>query len=193
MCAGAAPQLINTKGIVITIDQLEIQRRKFLKGVFAVTAALIGVVVGIPVVSAFLDPLRRRTIKVGDGLESYGPVTDLPIGKPVSRDVIARKQDAWDRSEPIPVGAVWLVRRDDKKVDAYSTVCPHLGCPIGFNEQTKVFACPCHSSNFALADGKVLGGPAPRNLDPLPVELKDGIVRVAYKRFISGIASRTEL
>lgn len=105
-------------------------------------------------------------------------------------DVVSTTTDAWDRSEARPIGAIWLVRREVGRVYAYSATCPHLGCPIDHDE--RVFSCPCHVSALALADGERLEGPAPRGLDPLPVEVKDGRVFVTFKEFIIGIASRRE-
>lgn len=163
-----------------------------MKTVFAVLAAVVAAVVGVPLTLAFIDPSRRRTVKGGGGPSELGKLDDLPIGRPEKRDVVSERVDAWDRSDPKPVGAVWLVRRDAQRVDAYSIVCPHLGCPIAFDSAKRVFACPCHESAFAVEDGHRLKGPAPRGLDPLPVEIREGKVFVTYKQFIQGIVSRRE-
>ena len=165
-------------------------RRGALKLVFAGCGAAIAVVVGAPIVAAFFDPARRRTVSHGEGASALGPLAALPIGEPQKRDIVSAGTDAWDRTDPKPIGAVWLVRRDATRVDAYSVACPHLGCAIGYDPASKRFVCPCHDSAFALADGARLKGPAPRGLDPLPVEIKDGEVRVTYLEFIQGITSR---
>jgi cytochrome b6-f complex iron-sulfur subunit len=55
-----------------------------------------------------------------------------------------------------------------------SAVCTHLGCLVQHvakeetvsapHKETQVgFSCPCHGSRFTI-DGKVVGGPAPKNL-----------------------------
>ncbi len=66
-------------------------------------------------------------------------------------------------------------------VVAYSAVCTHTGCDV-FNwdaEQLRM-ACPCHESQFDIYDGaRVVGGPAPRPLAMLPLEIVDDAVRVA--------------
>ena len=66
-------------------------------------------------------------------------------------------------------------------VVAYSAVCTHTGCDV-FNwdaEQLRM-ACPCHESQFDIYDGgRVVGGPAPRPLAMLPLEVADGALRVA--------------
>jgi len=60
---------------------------------------------------------------------------------------------------------------DYKGVLAYSKVCTHVGCPISLYEQaTHHLLCPCHQSTFDLADaGRVVFGPAARNMPQLPI------------------------
>lgn len=66
-------------------------------------------------------------------------------------------------------------------VIAYSAVCTHTGCDvINWDEGQLRMACPCHESQFDIYDGaKVVGGPAPRPLAMLPLEVADGIVIVS--------------
>lgn len=70
---------------------------------------------------------------------------------------------------------------------AYSGKCPHLGCGYKWRKHRllgQVFLCPCHLSIYDAA-GKVLEGPAPRPLDPVPVRLTAAgdieIIDVEYK------------
>ncbi len=67
-----------------------------------------------------------------------------------------------------PVGTV--KKLDDRRVfifsdndglHAVSSVCTHLGCIVNAVEWG--FQCPCHGSKFNK-NGKVIAGPAPRNL-----------------------------
>jgi cytochrome b6-f complex iron-sulfur subunit len=82
----------------------------------------------------------------------YEEATKFKIGKP----------------ENFPVGMV--KKLDDKGVfifssddglHAISCVCTHLGCIVAVTETG--FQCPCHGSKYD-ENGKVIGGPAPRNL-----------------------------
>lgn len=46
----------------------------------------------------------------------------------------------------------------------FSAICTHEGCTV--NKVTGgVIRCPCHGSQYAIADGSVVHGPAPRALD----------------------------
>lgn len=54
---------------------------------------------------------------------------------------------------------------------AFSAICTHLGCVIQWLADKGEFLCPCHGGRFSTR-GKVLGGPPPRPLDPIPVTLE---------------------
>jgi len=54
---------------------------------------------------------------------------------------------------------------------AISRTCTHLGCRVSYLEDKRIIECPCHQSRFT-PEGKVLAGPAKRDLTPLPVQVK---------------------
>src|SRR6185436_8802440 len=113
-------------------------------------------------------------------------------GLPRKFPVIAAKVDAWNRFEAAPIGAVYLRRTADGKVEAFNAACPHAGCFVDFSESKKCFQCPCHDSSFAL-DGKIAnpGSPSPRALDSLTVKVDDdGAVWVTFQNFQAGRADK---
>ncbi len=55
---------------------------------------------------------------------------------------------------------------------AISRRCTHLGCTVNYHEKEKIVECPCHQSRFT-ATGKVLHGPAKKNLASYKVEKLD--------------------
>ena len=60
---------------------------------------------------------------------------------------------------------------------AYDSVCPHAGCQVGYYAQSKSLVCPCHGSQFQVATGDVISGPAPQGLTKLHVvEGPDGYI-----------------
>src|SRR5262249_37762688 len=104
-------------------------------------------------------------------------------------------------ASPAPAGAnapqisVWLVRRSENDVDAYSIVCPHAGGRLRCGEGE--FVCPKHGARFDLEGHRLKTGtgdrpnPAPRDMDRLPVhcvvDAPDGpFVEVKYQEFLTG-------
>jgi thiosulfate dehydrogenase [quinone] large subunit len=51
----------------------------------------------------------------------------------------------------------------------YDTVCPHMGCIVGYSASANLLVCPCHGSQFLVSTGEVISGPAPRGLTKLDV------------------------
>jgi len=65
-----------------------------------------------------------------------------------------------------------------KKPFAVSRTCTHLGCRVSYLEDKKIIECPCHQSRFTPT-GKVVSGPAKKDLASLPVhEKKDATGQV---------------
>lgn len=74
---------------------------------------------------------------------------------------------------------------DYEGVLCFSKICTHVGCPIALYEQrTHHLLCPCHQSTFDLADsGRVIFGPAARDLPQLPITVDDEGYLVARNGF----------
>jgi menaquinol-cytochrome c reductase iron-sulfur subunit len=115
---------------------------------------------------------------------------DLKEGVPKRVGLVADARDGWVVEKDVLLGVVWLIRAGDE-VRALSATCPHLGCAVGVRAEGG-FTCPCHDSDFA-PDGKCLGGPSPRDLDPLATRVEGGWVEVDFRRFRVGSKERVEV
>jgi glycine/D-amino acid oxidase-like deaminating enzyme/nitrite reductase/ring-hydroxylating ferredoxin subunit len=62
-----------------------------------------------------------------------------------------------------------LYRNYDNSLNAFSAVCPHLGCIVQWNADEKSFDCPCHGSRFGT-DGTVTNGPAQSDLHRIHIK-----------------------
>ncbi len=183
------------------------ERRTLLKWATNGLGGLFAAFLGIPGVSYLFDA-RNRPALAG----AFKPVTrlsELTVDKPVKVIVRDIRRDAWTLHPNDVIGRVWIVRREGTnadgtpKIEAYSSVCPHLGGSINFENKSQCFVCPLHGATFDAAchrvDEQQLGraNPAPRDMDRLDVELKpilgadgDFVVRVKYENFVQGKEDR---
>jgi menaquinol-cytochrome c reductase iron-sulfur subunit len=168
-------------------------RRRFLKIATCAVGGGIGAVVAVPAAQYLIAPVGGRIVtESGDPIDAIGidrlPTDGAPVRVPL---VAAAQRDAWTTVRDVPLGAAWLQRRGEP-VTALSAVCPHLGCAVGWNGARKSFQCPCHESAFADS-GDRMSGPAERGLDPLPVTVENGRVKVTWIRFRAGGTERVKL
>jgi cytochrome b6-f complex iron-sulfur subunit len=88
-------------------------------------------------------------------------VADVPVGGAVSAKGPGGKP-------------VIVAQPQEGKIVAFSAICTHQGCTVA--PAGKILQCPCHGSTYDLATGKNTGGPAPRPLTEIDVEVKHGEV-----------------
>jgi thiosulfate dehydrogenase (quinone) large subunit len=86
------------------------------------------------------------------GAVKLGPANRLPSGQ------AATYSDPSDGSPDI------LIRQSDGSLTAFSAVCTHAGCTVGY--QGGVIVCPCHGGEFSAETGEVIAGPPPSGLAP---------------------------
>lgn len=160
-------------------------RRRFLKLATCAVGGGVGAAVAIPAIRYAIGPIGERTVSASDD-----PIDALPLERvvpgapPVQVTLIAPlMRDGWSAVQDVPLGAAWVRRDASGTLSALSAVCPHLGCAVGFDG--KQYVCPCHDSTFAL-DGAVQAGPSKRGLDPLPFEVVEGRLRIAWVRYRLG-------
>ena len=158
-------------------------RRTFLKVLVGGTTAVLGALTAIPGLGLLLHPLLAKSSGPGaEPIRVAAAPGDIKPDKPVRVDIISNVRDGWSRYEKVKLGAAWLVRSPEGRVRAFSTVCPHLGCGIDWDDKAAKFNCPCHQSGFGT-DGVCQYGPSPRGLDELEVVSTDTEIRVRYQRF----------
>jgi len=162
-------------------------RRRFLQVVIGVFSALIGLALGIPLVAALVGSSRRQA---GRRFSEVGSVASLPVGRPVELAFREIREDAFIRRELMH--HIWAVRSAGSEITVFSPICPHLGCAFDWDARTRQFMCPCHASVFTM-DGRVVSGPAPRPLDSLPVEVREGRLFVRWEQFRPGIGQKIQV
>ena len=64
-----------------------------------------------------------------------------------------------------------LVRLADGRVVAYSRICTHAGCEVGYATSARLLVCPCHGAEFDPANhaAPLPGSPTSVPLAPIRV------------------------
>ena len=131
------------------------KRRRFIKTLLGFSAVSTLAMVVTPIIG-FLSP--PNVASVGAGGRTLAETTDdIPVG---SAKVVAMG------SKPV------IVVSTAAGVKAYSAVCTHLGCIVGYDRPSAHIVCPCHDGHFNPANGGVLSGPPPRPLPPVAVSVE---------------------
>lgn len=159
-------------------------RRRFLEVATVAMGGAIGAALSFPLVRYILFPVRRDIVSdPGTPLDVLSASTLKPGAPPVRVQLTANGvRNAWAVADEVALGAAWVRKTDKGQVQALSTSCPHLGCAVDFDAQQNTFTCPCHKSAFGV-DGAKISGPSKRGLDPLPVIVEDGRVKVTFVRY----------
>src|SRR5947209_4030046 len=145
--------------------------REVFLGVFSLSVGgIAGLVVGIPIVGYVLSPLIKQAPNVWRNL---GPVDKYTIGNTVEVPFQSNASEPWAGTTSLQ--AVWLRRDSQNSFTAFAIYCTHLGCPVHWLSEAKIFLCPCHGSVFT-ANGTVAGGPAPAPLFQYEVKVSNGHV-----------------
>ena len=56
-----------------------------------------------------------------------------------------------------------IYKDKNKKVHIVKLICPHMKCPLIYNNESNTWDCPCHGSRFDIY-GNLLEGPAKKNI-----------------------------
>ncbi|MGN6276726.1 MAG: Rieske (2Fe-2S) protein [Solirubrobacterales bacterium] len=84
----------------------------------------------------------------------------------MSAGAVAKGQAAT-YSDPSTGSPDILIRNTDGSLKAFSAVCTHAGCTVGYENGTIV--CPCHGGEYNAETGEVIAGPPPAPLEPKKV------------------------
>ena len=209
--------------VLVPVPELErsVKRRTFFATFTQVIGLLIGLPLVYPVLRYLMKPMYapfdNGWLKVGSAgkikaenvgvqfkykkkvKEAFMPEAEIDKNVWVlkaSPDTLEKVYQGKDMEFRDPSGQVIWTNKKDIPYVVFSGKCPHLGC--GYKWRThkvlgQVFLCPCHLSIYD-ATGKVLDGPAPRPLDPLPIRVSAaGEIEIIDMEFKAGTKSQIRI
>jgi menaquinol-cytochrome c reductase iron-sulfur subunit len=155
-----------------------VDRRRFLsRATIALTGAM-AALVGVPIVGFLIAPLFAREqeayVAVGDVTRFLAGTTTLV---------------QFEDPSPLPWAgqtaktALWVRRMSaaDAIFQVFNVNCTHLGCPVDWRNEAKLFLCPCHGGVY-YEDGTVAGGPPPRPLFQRDWRVENGKLMVKSQK-----------
>ena len=122
-------------------------------------------------------------VKVGDSTATPLRPADLPLG---ARQTMVWPMDPADNTlrNGSRLNRVMLLRMDPEKLSpetkaratdgvvAYTAICTHAGCEVGYDSSRELLVCPCHGAEFDPTRGaRPVAGPAPTPLPSIKVEI----------------------
>lgn len=123
-------------------------------GLNVVAGALITVPIVGYLISSLLKPTPLKWV-------TLGPVDKFPEGTTRLASYENPYHREWDgETAHIPC---WVRRIQGNDFQVFAINCTHLGCPVRWFEESKLFMCPCHGGAF-YQDGLHASGPPPRGL-----------------------------
>lgn len=154
-------------------------RRSFLGVLVGIGTFLVGALLSIPLLRFALHPLLTSTTETGwSDVGAEDEFAGVPI--PALRLVKVEQRNGW--SKTLSDKAVYVANDGAGRLLVLSPVCSHLGCSISWNADNRQFVCPCHVGLFS-ADGSLISGPPPRNMDELESRIEGGRLEVRYQYF----------
>ena len=141
-------------------------RRTFqLTGIYGLWA-LMGAAMATPALIYLLFPPKAR--KKTEFVEA-ADLKELTLNAP--EEILFRRDRADGWKVTSEKTSAWVVKTGANQAIAFFPSCTHLGCSFHWDERKKEFICPCHTSGFSV-NGKVLSGPAPRDLDRYQIKIQ---------------------
>jgi menaquinol-cytochrome c reductase iron-sulfur subunit len=135
-------------------------RRAFLFKLSLYLNGAIGAVLAVPILGYILGPAFKKDASYKSWI-SLGPVSNFPEGE--TRLVDYRNPYRTDSDGETANVACWVRHIQAHQFQVFAINCAHLGCPVRWFEQSKLFMCPCHGGAYYV-DGSRASGPPERGL-----------------------------
>jgi menaquinol-cytochrome c reductase iron-sulfur subunit len=135
-------------------------RRAFLFKLSVLLNVAVGAVLAVPLVGYLLGPAMKKGSTTGSWI-AIGLMSEFPVGETRLAD-FRSPVASFDDGDTAKV-ACWVRRISEQEFQVFAVNCAHLGCPVRWFAQSKLFLCPCHGGAY-YQDGSRASGPPERGL-----------------------------
>lgn len=147
-------------------------RRTLLNRLALGINGIAALLVGIPLIGFVFAPAEQ---KAKNKWISLGNLKDFTIGQTKLATYKNPFLVPWDGvTADIPC---WVRRIDESSFQIFAINCAHLGCPVKWFAESKLFMCPCHGGVY-YEDGSRASGPPPRGLFEYEYRIKNDALEV---------------
>ncbi|MBM4123845.1 MAG: ubiquinol-cytochrome c reductase iron-sulfur subunit [Nitrospira sp.] len=209
--------------VLVPLPELErnVKRRTFFANFTHAIGFLVALPLAVPVLRYLMKPMYapfdNHWIKIGNvgkiktndvGIqfkykkkfkEAFMPEAEIDKNVWILKASPAVLEDVYkgkDMDFHDATGRLLWTNKQNVPYVVFSGKCPHLGCGYKWRAHKvlgQVFLCPCHLSIYN-AGGKVLDGPAPRPLDPLPIRVAaNGDIEIIDMEFKAGTRAQVRI
>jgi Rieske Fe-S protein len=139
-------------------------RRTFLFKLSLLLNGAVGAVLAVPLVGYLLGPATKKSSTGGQPVGAWvglGQVSEFPIGETRLVDFESPVTSLGDGQTGKV--ACWVRRISAQQFQVFAINCAHLGCPVRWFSESKLFMCPCHGGAY-YENGDRASGPPERGL-----------------------------
>lgn len=155
----------------MTPPMTQITRRGLLMKLGLLFNSAVGLLLAAPIVRYLISPLSRARKSGYAAWLSLGSLDQFPVGQTRLTTFRNPVVDSWDGQTADT--ACWVRNVDGQEFQVFAINCAHLGCPVRWFPQSKLFMCPCHGGAY-YEDGSRASGPPERGLFEYAHKLEQG-------------------
>ena len=141
-------------------------RRSFLFKLGIALNVVAATLIAVPVVGYIASAMRKRSYQAWVKL---GPMSDFPAGETRLATYTNPFTVPWDGKTSNV--ACWVRHLSANQMQVFAVNCAHLGCPVRWVPESRLFMCPCHGGVY-YEDGERASGPPPRGLFQYEYEVR---------------------
>lgn len=155
--------------------EVDRSRRSFLFKVSLALNGVVGTILAVPLLGFLFGPAFRRDSSYNSWV-SLGALADFPEGQTRLanyRNPVTTASDGMTGNV-----ACWVRRIQGTQFQVFAINCAHLGCPVRWFPQSRLFMCPCHGGAY-YEDGSRASGPPERGLFEYQYRIDGGTLMIS--------------